>query len=94
MKKASLLIPLLLCSACIARHPVNNVSMIPLEGEPIPTLVGHASATTWFGTWTSGDASIEQAQKNGGITKVSSITRTTNNFLGLVITEQITVRGE
>jgi hypothetical protein len=56
--------------------------------------VGHASATTWFGTWTSGDASIEQAQKNGGITKVSSITRTTNNFLGLVITQQITVRGE
>ena len=94
MKKTLLLIPLLLCAACIARHPVDNVSMIPVEGGPIPTLVGHASATSWFGLWTTGDATLETAQKNGGITTVTSITRTTKSFLGLVVTQQITVRGE
>lgn len=94
MNKALMTLPLLLCASCIVQHPVHNVSMINQEGDPIPTLVGHASSTTWFWTWTTGDSSIEAAQKKGGITTVSSVTRTTNSILGFIVIEQITVRGE
>lgn len=94
MKKTLLLLPLLLCTACIIRHPVNNISMLTDKGATIPTLVGHASSTTWFWTWTTGDSSYETAQKNGGIATVTSITRTTNSLFGLIVVRQVTVRGE
>lgn len=94
MKSLHLLIPLLLCTSCIVQHPVRNISILSDDGDPIPTLVGHASSTTWFWTWTTGDSSIEKAQQNGGITTVNSVTRTTNSFLGFVVHEQVTVRGE
>ncbi|MBR2145019.1 MAG: TRL-like family protein [Akkermansia sp.] len=92
-KAISLLLPLLLCVSCIAYHPVQNVSVLSPEGEPIPTLVGRASATTWLWLWTTGDASVEKAQENGGIKEVSSISRTTNSFLGFIVREDTIVRG-
>ncbi len=94
MKKLALLLPLLICTSCIVRHPVRNIPLYSANGEANPTLVGHASSTEWFCLWTSGDSSVEQAQKNGGITTVTSITRTTNSFLGIIVHEQITVRGD
>ena len=92
-KTAILLFPLLFCVSCIARHPVQNVSVLSPEGEAIPVLVGRATSTTWFWLWTTGDASVEKARDNGGIKEVSSISRTTNSFLGFVVREDTIVRG-
>ncbi len=93
-KRLLLLLPLLLCISCIAQLPVSNIPAINTEGDPIPTLVGRASSTSWFWLWTTGDSSVEQAKKNGGITNVTSISRATNSFLGIIVHEAITVRGE
>lgn len=94
MKSRLLLLPLLFLTSCIVREPVRNVAMADAGGAPLPTLVGRASSTTWLWTWTTGDSSIEKAKANGGITNVSSMTRTTNSFFGFVVHEALTVRGD
>ncbi len=94
MKSRLLLLPLLFLNSCIVREPVRNVAMADASGAPLPTLVGRASSTTWFWTWTTGDSSVEKARENGGITNVTSMTRTTNSFLGVIVHDSLTVRGD
>jgi hypothetical protein len=93
MKKFLLLLPLLFCSACLF-HPVRNTDIPNATGGPIPTRVGVSTSTTWFWLWNTGDASIDTAQQNGGITNISSITQATNNYLGFIKRHTTTVRGE
>ena len=89
------LLSLLLCTSCIVQPSVSNVSeMEEAENAPIPTLVGKSSSTRWFWLWHTGDDSVELAQKNGGITNISSITRTSNRYFGIVVQNITTVRGE
>lgn len=94
MKKLLLLIPLLLHPSCMLQQPVRNTDMPEAGNSPIPTRVGTATGTTWFWLWETGDASVERAQQNGGITKVSSVTRATDSFLGFVKKHTTTVRGD
>lgn len=94
MKKFALILPLLLCSACIWQQPVRNTDMPDTTDGPIPTRVGVARSTTWFWLWDTGDASVDKARQNGGISQVSSVTKASVSYLGLVKRHTTTVRGE
>lgn len=94
MKRLLPLLSLLLCSACAMLPQVRNTSLLATEEDAIPTLVGHASSTTWFWLWTTGDASVEKAKENGGIKNITSITQTSDSFLGFIETKETTVRGD
>ena len=93
MKKHLLLLPLALCTACLWQQPVRNTDLPDSRNLPFPTRVGKATSTTWFWIWETGDSSIKQAQENGGITEVSSITNSTNNYFGIIKRHITTVRG-
>lgn len=55
--------------------------------------VGTSTSTTYLGLWAEGDASIEAAKKNGGITTVSSVDTKIESILGIISTFTTTVRG-
>lgn len=55
--------------------------------------VGKATTTCYLGLWAEGDASIDAAKKNGGITTVSSVDVSVDSILGIVNTYTTTVRG-
>ena len=55
--------------------------------------VGAAASSTYFGVWAEGDASIDAAKKNGGITTVSSVDEKINTILGIKTTYTTPVRG-
>ena len=94
MKKTLLLLPLLLCAACQWQIPVRNTDTPDMDGGPLPTRIGVSTATTWFWLWESGDASVSTAQENGGISSISSVTKATNSYLGIIKRHTTTVRGE
>jgi len=56
--------------------------------------VGEASFTSFLGLVAIGDASIEAAMKNGGITKVHHIDQKVKNILNLIATYTVIVYGE
>ena len=55
--------------------------------------VGTATSTTYLALWAEGDASIDAAKKNGGITTVSSVDTKVHSILGIITTYTTTVRG-
>ena len=93
MKRLLLLLPLFVCTSCLWKQPVCNTDLPDTVNYPYPTRVGEASSTTWFWMWETGDSSLERAQANGGITSVSSITRSSESFLGFIKRHTTTVRG-
>lgn len=60
---------------------------------PVGVKTGKACATSILGWFSSGDASIEAAAANGGITSVTSIDRTSKNILGIHATYCTVVHG-
>lgn len=64
------------------------------EGEVLYTKTGVAEARSYLGLVAFGNASIEQAIKNGGIKKVKYVDYYANNILGIVGTYKTTVYGE
>ena len=56
--------------------------------------VGTAECKSYFGLVAIGDASIEAAMKNGGITKIHYVDWDAENILGIIGTYKITVFGE
>ena len=56
--------------------------------------VGEASATSILGLIATGDASIQAAMKQGGITKVQHVDYNTTSVLGIYATYTVTVYGE
>ena len=55
---------------------------------------GSASATSILGLIAKGDASIETAARNGGITKIYFVDHSSENILGIFATYTVTVYGE
>lgn len=49
-----------------------------------PTKVGRATVRSLFGVYAVGDASIDTAAKNGGITRIHHVDFETQNILGVV----------
>ncbi|MEI6823697.1 MAG: TRL-like family protein [Bacteroidota bacterium] len=56
--------------------------------------VGTSSATAILGLFASGDASIDAAMKNSGITKIHHVDEHATSFLGIFSTYQVFVYGE
>lgn len=93
MKKSVLVLLAAFCAGCLWQQPVRNTDIPDTTGYPFPTRIGTACSTTWFGLWSTGDASPEEARKKGGITTISSVTMSENSFLGIVRRKITTVRG-
>ena len=55
--------------------------------------VGTATSTTYCGLVAIGDASIQTAKRNGGITTVTSADEQIKSILGIITTYTTTVRG-
>lgn len=55
--------------------------------------VGVSKSTTYLGLISIGDASVNAAKRNGGITSVSSADEHISSILGIITTYTTTVRG-
>ncbi|HBF88286.1 MAG TPA: hypothetical protein DDX39_06550 [Bacteroidales bacterium] len=63
--------------------------------NPVGSKVGEASATGFlYVLFFGGDASIQTAAKNGGITKISTVDIKQSSILGIVVTYKTIVTGE
>jgi hypothetical protein len=54
-----------------------------IEDGPAPTKTGKACASTILTMIATGDASLETAKANGGITQISHVDHTAKNILGI-----------
>ena len=89
MKIATLAAAVALLSSCSLTLPVNATS------NTVGNKVGRAKATGYLGVlWFNQDASIRNAAKNGGITKISTVDIKSTSILGLVMTYETIVTGE
>lgn len=79
-------------TGCATAHaPVNGLIYSSVTG-PVgvtgsadkPTKVGRAHARSFFGLYATGDASIETAARNGGITKIHHVDHETQVILGVL----------
>ena len=58
-----------------------------------PTRVGRASARSILGVIASGDASIQTAARNGGITEIHHVDYESQNFFGVLAEFTVVVYG-
>lgn len=58
-----------------------------------PTKVGRSSARSFFGLYATGNASIEEAARNGGITKIHHVDHETQIILGVIADYTTVVYG-
>ena len=88
MKKAFLFIStaFLLSSCAAVKSPVTS--------NPLGSKKGEATATSVLGWFAFGDASVQKAAKDGGITKISHIDQKSTSVLGLFAKYTITVYGD
>lgn len=63
-------------------------------GEHAPSKVGTATATSILGLIGTGDASINEAMQNGGISRVHHVDFHTRSILGLFAETQVMVYGQ
>ena len=105
MKKA-----ILLASAIAAAATFSGCAMVgtPLSGVVYTNMnypvtataseqgskTGEASATSILGIVATGDASVAEAAKNGGITKVKTVDVKAKNILGVYAKYTVIVTGE
>jgi len=79
--------------------PVLGVLMLDTQygdsatSNPAPTKEGKACANSYLGLVGTGDASIQAAKANGGITTVSHVDHTAKSTLGIVAEWCTIVRG-
>lgn len=80
---------ILFITGCSVTLPVSATS------NPVGSKVGTAKASGFFGMiYMDADASIKQAAKNGGITKISTVDMKQTNFLGVFTGYECIVTGE
>lgn len=102
MKKAVL--PLLLAVAlggcATAMSPVNgslysNISgpLLATDNPEKPSKIGRASMRTIMGVYAVGDASIDAAAKNAGITRIHHVDYETESVFGIVADFTVVVYG-
>ena len=86
-------------TGCASYMPVGNLYTgvtLPVDASSNGggTKVGKSTAKSYLGMVAIGDASIETAKKNGGISKVTHIDWDAKNFLGLYGEYTTTVHGD
>lgn len=90
----------LLTSCAAVKSPVTGYiytgtkSALAVTENPTGTKKGTASAVSILGWVATGDASVEKAAKEAGITKISHIDEESTNILGIYAKYTITVYGE
>jgi TRL-like protein family len=97
-----MLLPAVFLAGCgaYAVSPVTGFLYTEIKGPITATnnatysKVGTAYVTSILGLIARGDASIETAAKNGGITKIHHVDYAVKSILGLVATYTTTVYGE
>lgn len=97
---STLALALALAGCATANAPVSGLLYSSVTG-PVgvtgsadkPTKVGRASARSFFGLYATGNASIEEAARNGGITKIHHIDHETQIILGVVADYTVIVYG-
>ena len=90
---------IVLLAGCAAVTPMTGTLYVDMKG---PVAVGSASGAEKMGTAkataiiciVTGDASIETAMKNGGITKVHHVDSQVKNILGIYAEYTTVVYGE
>lgn len=86
--------------AAYAVSPVTGFLYTDVRGPGSPTSnvnspkVGEAKAESFLGLIAIGDASIEAAMKDGGITKIHHVDYESKNILGVYATFTVIVYGE
>ncbi len=96
--------PLLLATAlsgcATAISPVNgslysNVKapMMATDSNEKPTKIGRSNARSILGIYAVGDASIESAAKNAGITRIHHVDYETHTILGVIADFTVIVYG-
>jgi hypothetical protein len=65
-----------------------------VTGNQVSNKTGTATATSILGLFGTGDASIEAAARNGGITKIHHVDYQTKSILGIYATFTTVVKGE
>lgn len=80
---------LMFITSCSITLPISATS------NPVGSKIGTAKASGFFGMiYMDADASIKQAAKNGGITKISTVDMKKTNFLGIFTGYECIVTGE
>jgi hypothetical protein len=90
----------LVLSACAyATSPVTGFLYSDVDNSQAVTSnragnrAGEACAHSLFGLVAYGDASTEAARRNGGVTEITSVDSTANNYFGVYAKHCIIVRG-
>lgn len=92
----------LLVTGCATsnRQPVTGFLYSDVKGSEhvtdnaAATKVGEACAQSILGWFATGDASIEAARKNGGITTVAYVDNYTNSYVGVYAKYCVRVHGK
>ncbi len=80
---------LLVLSSCSLTLPISATS------NDMGTKQGKATGTCFFYQLCFGaDASVQQAARNGGITKISTVDLQTKSLMGIIVTYTCIVTGE
>lgn len=85
--------------AAVTRAPVTGLLYSDVTyptmatGNPAGTRVGVACEQSVLGAFATGDASIETARKNGGITLISSVDETAEGYFLVWAKHCVIVRG-
>ena len=85
--------------AVVVRQPVpgglysETTSPLMATSNPAGNRIGVACQQTILGAFASGDASIETARRNGGITMITSVDETGNSIALLYAKYCVVVRG-
>jgi len=97
---AALLICTMLVSGCATNFPIGafyTELRLPLastgSGTKTPK-VGTAECVSYLGLFAKGDASIEAAKRNGGLTKVHHVDWEVKNIMGVIGKYKVIVYGE
>lgn len=91
---------LVMLAGCATSYPVGTIYTkvnlpVTATGEQVKgAKVGTSECMSVLGMVALGDASIETAMKDGGITKVSHVDWDAENILGIIGTYKCTVYGE
>lgn len=105
MKKTITLISLMaisltLFTGCATSYPIGQLYTelklpvaVTQNGSNSPK-IGVAECESFLGLIATGDASIETAKQNGGITKVHHVDWEVENILGIIGKYKVTVYGE
>ena len=88
-KNLSFAVLLIILVSCSIKLPVSSSGQAPSPSDK----VGYAKVVAPFGLVFGGDASIEKAAANGGITEVKTVNLTQKSILNLVQIYETEVRG-